>query len=90
MELVLAGILDHVFVAADAAGLKSLAGQLLVLIGHQVNTGREDIDWHLLGAQVKYPDLGVWEVQGAWSPTRGSWISSGSSPGTPLQNLDFG
>ena len=43
MELVLPCILHHVLVTADAAGLQSLAGQLLVLIGDQVDTQGEHI-----------------------------------------------
>ena len=59
MELVLPCVLHHVLVAADATSLQSLTGQLLVLIGDQVDTGREYLHWHLLGAQVEYPDFGI-------------------------------
>ena len=59
MELVLSGILHHVLVAADASCLQCLTGELLVLIGDQVDTGWEDIHWHPLRSQVEDPYLGV-------------------------------
>ena len=73
MELVLSGILHHVLVAADASRLQCLTGELLVLIGDQVDTGWEDIHWHPLRSQVEDPYLGVWWAgRGAWSDT---WVS---------------
>ena len=59
MELVLPCEFHHVLVAADAAGLQRLAGQLLVLIGDQVDADREGVNGHLLGAKVKDPYFGV-------------------------------
>jgi len=37
VELVLAAVLDQVFVAANASGLKGFRGQLLILVGHKVD-----------------------------------------------------
>merc|ERR1719452_350220 len=59
VELVLAAVLHEVLVAADAGSLQGLAGQLLQLIGHQVNGERELVDSSPLPAKVKDPDLWV-------------------------------
>lgn len=48
MELVFPGKFHHVLVATDAAGLERFAGQLLVLIGDQMDTEREGVYMHLL------------------------------------------
>ena len=68
MELIFPCKLHHVLVAADAACLQSLAGQLLVLVRDQVNTSGEHIHRHLLGTQVKDSDLCVWRLSGWASP----------------------
>merc|ERR1719233_2287906 len=59
VELILAAVLHEVLVAADTGSLQGLAGQLLQLVGHQVNRQRELIDSSLLAAKIEDPDLGV-------------------------------
>lgn len=63
VELVLPSKLHHVLVRTNAASLKRLAGQLLVLIGDQVHTHWEELHWSLLGSQVKDPDLRILFVE---------------------------
>merc|ERR1712243_340579 len=62
VELILGRVLHHVLVAANTAGLQSLSGQLLVLVGDQVDAERELINACLLAAQVEDPDLGIWDT----------------------------
>jgi len=59
VELILGRVLHHVLVATDAASLEGLGGELLVLIGDQVDAEGELVDASLLTAQVEDPDLGV-------------------------------
>merc|ERR1719210_991463 len=59
VELILGGVLHHVLVATDAASLEGLGGELLVLIGDQVDAEGELVHASLLTAQVEDPDLGV-------------------------------
>merc|ERR1719233_2641685 len=59
VELVLAAVLHEVLVAADTGGPQGLAGQLLQLVGHQVNRQRELIDSSLLTSKIEDPDLWV-------------------------------
>ena len=46
-------------VAADASGLEGLGGELLILVGHQVDAQGELVHAGLLPAQVEDADLGV-------------------------------
>ena len=46
-------------VATDTSCLEGLGGQLLVLIGHEVDAQGELVDAGLLAAQVEDPDLGI-------------------------------
>ena len=59
MEPLLSGNLDHVLVGANTGGLERLGGQLLVLVGDQVDAEREVVDVGLLAAEVEDADLGV-------------------------------
>ena len=59
VEGVLAAVLDEILVAADAAGLQRLGGQLLELVGHQVDGEGELVHAGLLTSEVIDPDLGV-------------------------------
>jgi len=62
VELVLAAVLHEVLVAADTGSLQGLAGQLLQLIGNQVNRQGELVNSSLLAAKIEDPDLGVWNT----------------------------
>jgi hypothetical protein len=44
VELVLAAVLDEVLVAANAASLKGLGGQLFILVGHEMHAEGEVFD----------------------------------------------
>ena len=57
MERVLAGGLRDVFVGADTGSLKCFAGELLVLIGDEVDAVRELVDGGTFAAQVENADL---------------------------------
>ena len=59
VEGVLAAVLHHVLVGADAASFQGLSRQLLKLIRHEVDAQGEVIHACLLAAQVKDTDLGV-------------------------------
>lgn len=59
METFLSGNLDEVLVGANTGGLESLGGQLLVLVGDQVDAEREVVDVGLLATEVEDADLGV-------------------------------
>ena len=59
VEAILATVLDQVFVAANTSGLQSLGGELLQLVGHQMDGQRELVNSSLLTSQVEDPDLGV-------------------------------
>ena len=59
VETILTTVLDEVFVAADTSSLQSLRGQLLQLVGHQVNGEGEFVDSGLLTSKIKDPDLRV-------------------------------
>jgi len=59
METFLSGNLDKVLVGANTGGLESLGGQLLVLVGDQVNAEREVVDVGALAAEIEDADLGV-------------------------------
>jgi hypothetical protein len=59
VELVLAAVLDEVLVAANAASLKGLGGQLFILVGHEMHAEGEVLDMSLLPAQIVNSDLGV-------------------------------
>merc|ERR1711994_635545 len=62
VELILGRVLHHVLVAANTAGLESLSGQLLVLIGDQVDAEGEIVNMSFLATQIVDPDLGVWDT----------------------------
>ena len=59
VETILSTVLDEVFVAADTSSLQSLRGQLLQLVGHQVNGEGEFVDSGLLTSKIKDPDFGI-------------------------------
>jgi hypothetical protein len=59
VELVLAAVLDQVFVAANTSSLEGLGRQLLVLVGHKVDAEREVLHAGLLPAQIEDSDLGI-------------------------------
>ena len=59
METFLSGNLDEVLVGANTGGLESLGGQLLVLVGDQVDAEREVVDVGALAAEIEDADLCV-------------------------------
>merc|ERR1719263_633939 len=59
MEEILASVGDHVLVRSNARRLKSLAVDLLALVGHEVNGGRELVTRDLLLAHLVDADLRV-------------------------------
>jgi hypothetical protein len=59
METFLSSNLDKVLVGANTGGLESLGGQLLVLVGDQVDAEREVVDVGALAAEIEDADLGV-------------------------------
>jgi len=59
METFLSSNLDEVLVGANTGGLKSLGGQLLVLVGDEVDAEREVVYAGLLATEVEDPDLGI-------------------------------
>jgi hypothetical protein len=62
VETFLAGNLDEILVGADARSLEGFGAQLLILVGHQVDAGREFIDIRTFTAQIEDADLGVWHT----------------------------
>jgi hypothetical protein len=56
----LAGGLDEVLVACNACGLEGASGELLLLVGDQVDNAGEVVNRVLLVATVVDTDLGVW------------------------------
>ena len=60
VELIFAAVLHHVLVGTDAAGLESLAGQLLILVRYQVYTEGEIVHRGLLSTKVIDSDLCIW------------------------------
>jgi hypothetical protein len=59
MERFLSTVLDEVLVGANTGGLERLGGQLLVLVGDQVNAEREVVYVSLLATKVEDADLGI-------------------------------
>jgi hypothetical protein len=59
METFLSCNLDEVLVGANTGGLESLRGQLLVLVGDQVDAEGEVVDAGLLATEIEDADLGV-------------------------------
>lgn len=59
METFLSGNLDKVLVGANTGGLERLRGQLLVLVGDQVDAEREVVHVGALAAEIEDTDLGV-------------------------------
>ena len=59
METFLSGNLDEVLVGANTGGFESLGGQLLVLVGDQVDAEREVVYVGLLATEVEDADLGI-------------------------------
>jgi len=59
MELILSGSLDEVLVAADPGGLHGLGGQLLQLVGHQMDGQGELVNSGPLTSQIEDTDLGI-------------------------------
>lgn len=69
MEVVLADVLREVFVGGDAGGFEGLRGDLLALLGDDVNDEGEGVDGGALTADVVDADLGVGHaavVAGFW------------------------
>ena len=59
MERFFAGSLDHVLVCADTGCFEGFGGQLLVLVGHEMDAERELVDVGALAAEVEDADFGV-------------------------------
>jgi hypothetical protein len=59
VETFLSGNLDEVLVGANTGGLESLGGQLLVLVGDEVDAEREVVYAGLLATEVEDADLGI-------------------------------
>jgi hypothetical protein len=59
METFLSGYLDEVLVGANTGSFESLGGQLLVLVGDQVDAEREVVYIGLLATKVEDADLGI-------------------------------
>lgn len=59
VETFLSGNLDEVLVGANTGSLESLGGQLLVLVGDQVDAEREVVYIGLLATEVEDADLGI-------------------------------
>lgn len=59
MEGVLSGGLDHVLVGANTGGFEGLGGDLLVLVGDQVDAEGELVDVGALTAEIEDANLGV-------------------------------
>ena len=59
VETLLATVLDEVLVGADTGSLEGLGGQLLILVGDEVDAEREVVDVSLLAAKIEDADLGV-------------------------------
>jgi hypothetical protein len=57
MEGILSRGLGHILVGTDTGSLESLRGQLLVLVGNQVDTEGEVVDASTLTAKIENPDL---------------------------------
>jgi hypothetical protein len=72
VELVLAAVLDEVLVAANAASLKGLGGQLFILVGHEMHAEGEVFDMSPLSAQIVNSDLGVGDT--TTETTLGVWL----------------
>lgn len=60
VELILPRGLDEVLVATNTTSLQRLGGQLLILIGHQMDAEWKVVHTSLLLAQVENSNLGVW------------------------------
>lgn len=59
VETLLAGDLGEVLVGANASGLEGLGGQLLILVGDEVDAEGEVIDVGTLATEIENPNLGV-------------------------------
>lgn len=59
METFLSGNLDEVLVGANTGGFESFRGQLLVLVGDQVDAEGEVVDVGLLATEIEDANLGV-------------------------------
>jgi hypothetical protein len=85
VEVVLAGELLEVLVDDDAARLKRLRAQLLLLAGEQVSAEGELLHASLLASDIVDADLGIY-VQGKLSgPPRAVGRGRAGAPGTPRQ-----
>jgi len=62
VELVLAAVLHHVLVAANAGGLQCFGRKLLQLIGDEMYSEGEFIHASFLSTQIEDPDLGIWNT----------------------------
>jgi hypothetical protein len=59
VEAFLTGDLDEILVGADAGGFEGFGGQLLILVGDEVDTCWEVVDGGALAAEIVDADLGV-------------------------------
>jgi len=59
VECILTAVLHQVFVGANATGFEGFGRQLLVFIGHQMNTQRKVIYDGPFATQIEDPDLGI-------------------------------
>lgn len=59
VELILAAVLDQVFVAANSAGLQSFRAELFIFIRHEMNAQWEVVDEGSLATQVEDADFRV-------------------------------
>ena len=62
VEVLLTAVDSHVLVAGNSGSLKSLRGDLLLLVANQVDAGRESVELGLLLADVVHSKFGVWHT----------------------------
>ena len=55
-------VLGKMLVDGNTVNFQSLAGNLLLLVAHQVSDEREQIDWGLLGTNIKNTKLRFWDT----------------------------
>lgn len=59
VELILAAVLDQVFVAANATSFQCFGAELFIFIRHEMNAQWEVIDESLLATQIEDTNLGI-------------------------------
>ena len=62
VEVLLTAVDSHVLVASNSGSLKSLRGDLLLLVANQVDAGRESVELGLLLTDVVHSKFGVWHT----------------------------